>query len=245
MAKASQTGVEIKDWVLIGAVGVVGYLIYKSKILQGAGTAVQGLGEGISTGAQGLGEGISTIGSEAGDIVGNVSALTDPLGAVGAGVSDVIGAQFSNLTSKTKQQQILDAKTFQKDVEPISDINAMKNINIANEQAKRSGLIQDQITDVTRAVTTFDERLASTAKKVSQGIQHEASVVSNFVKTKVSKEVSAIKAAPAIVAVGLKNVGYAINQLPKPTNVVKAVASTAVSKAKSLISSITSKLKKK
>jgi len=74
MARASSSGFEVNDLVLLGAVAGVGYLLYKT------------IGSGVSQASTGLGEGIGMIGQQAGltaqDIQNLIAQTTQSSGSL-------------------------------------------------------------------------------------------------------------------------------------------------------------------
>lgn len=80
MAKISSSGFSTSDWVLIAALGVVGYLVYKSKIFQNVGVATGGLATGISD-----------IGTSVGSVAqGAAGALTTTTSGVGSTIGGLL-----------------------------------------------------------------------------------------------------------------------------------------------------------
>lgn len=147
--------------LVLGGLGLAGYLLFKSNIAKNLGEVGSGVGEAVG----GLGSGISTIGREAGDIVVDVGSVLEPLAASFQGsanfISDFFQQQQSKLRRESEQSDVVDRGAFDISRAPITELQAAKDVNKAASSTERSFLIQDQLTDLTRGFTNFDEFVIS------------------------------------------------------------------------------------
>lgn len=173
--------------ITLGLIGVGGYLVYKSNILQGLGQASAGIGEGV----EGIGEGVSSAfvdtGQAIGDISGYISGATEnilnllsPLGALGTAVS-------RNIENTSGNKQTIREGVFDQTKDVLIDIQATSDINTASEKSLRKAERQDFYTDTQSAaintIETYNPKnilsnFVQSIKKVVQNISPTDAAIS-------------------------------------------------------------------
>lgn len=175
----------VKDsTIAILALGGAGlYFLSKSNFFKGLGEVGTGVGEATA----GLGSGISTIGREAGDIVVDVGSVLEPFAAGFQGTANLLQEAFiqqqNSLRREGQQADIVDTSAFAASKDVLSSIQAERDINTAREKATRKGLIQGELTQLTRFATTADDRI----RDVFGGILKNTGVVLGGISAEFSK----------------------------------------------------------
>lgn len=161
----------------LALVGVGGFLVYKSGILQNLGSAVGGIGEGAATAVQGAGNAVADITGDASQITGNVADLTNPLGALGNAIANLINNQAQ---AQQVQQSIKDASTIREatqasniDIEAdrqaastLSQLQAYDQIYAKTSGTERKVMLQDELTSLVKFGTSIDNWVAGAASSV-------------------------------------------------------------------------------
>lgn len=155
--------------------GAVIYVVTQSGILKGVSGAVEGLGEGISEAAGGLGSGISQIGRSTGQAFEDVQVLlfgvAGELGRQGAQIIELKGQLLRRDTAREfSQDEEVDIAAHEIAKDPLSEIQAGREVLTAEEKAERSKLFQEQLTQSTEFITSIDDKAISAFKKTGSGL---------------------------------------------------------------------------
>lgn len=212
--------------VLLGLGGAALYFLSKSNFFQGLGEVGTGLGDAVT----GLGSGISTIGQEAGDIVVDVGSVVEPLASFFQGSANLIATAYENknrsLIQEGKQALIVDEGAFAQSQEQLSQIQAVGDINTANEQQKRRSLLEDNKTDFVRYFTNLDENALAIAKSSAAAVTGAIADA----KRKIETSAASISAIPQVV-LGNKS---ALNLASSISNILTGKASGSTQTAQEI-----------
>lgn len=182
---------KFENSAILAALGVGGFLLYKSKILDGLGDIAGGAG----VAATGVGSGIGEIGQAAGDIgtgfaagVNSVLSLLNPLGALGTEVGQNITARGdiseSSLRREAKQSEQVDVQSFEKSNPILSNIQTETDIFSANQSSLRSKNWEETKTSVQENVLDWATSATSLQKYNPFGILSSwVSSVSKSIRT--------------------------------------------------------------
>lgn len=140
--------------LILGGLGIAGYLVYRSNLAKSVGD----IGEGLGNAVGGLGAGISDIGQEAGDIFGDVGSILEPLASFSNSQANLIEQLFRNTTDDLQREQrqdsLVDNASFAQAFPSLVENQTETEVFASGQQRERSSLRQRALTGVTQIFST-------------------------------------------------------------------------------------------
>lgn len=226
---------------------------------------------GISEAVGGVGSGLGTIGREAGDIVVDVGSAFEPLAAGFQGTADTLRSAFNifeqGLKREANQSATIDTEIFNRAKEGIIETGTEKDLNKAKQSTLRSRYIQDFFTGGTKfytqtlpnAPSNIISTLGANVQKQSAALVNTAVATATIInaasaslgggKSSSLRSSSVLDRAPSTPQMSLAipmSIAPAAPSVKNPSlrEKVATTISAGVEKAKGLITSITSRLRK-
>jgi hypothetical protein len=166
--------------LLLGAVGLGGYFLYKSDFFKGLSGVTGGAGE---------------VAQDIGQVTSNIADFLNPLGASGNWVSALIQASQERYLRESQQAGFVDIQAFNQAAGQLSKIQASDEIFKAQEKSERLRETEETKTYFTQAGTTALKILTASPITAIASILKSPSVSKNLRTTSSSGAASSFAAS--------------------------------------------------
>lgn len=172
----------LKDLTPLLLGGAALFVVVNSGIIKGLGGAVEDVSEGVGAAAQGLGAGVGNIGQGLGAGVAQAGYSTQDIllfataaaGEIGRQSAENVALRNELLRQDTQreftQAEAVDVAAFEITKDPLTEIQAGTDIQVAGQQATRAIIKEEEKTQWLSRFTSADDKIIATAGAVGGGL---------------------------------------------------------------------------